>query len=331
MSKTTTPLPPLHTVLTPTLSIAYHDTNPNATYGSTSAPPIILLHGFPYTPHQYARTTTLLLNVDPSLRIIIPYLRGYHPTRYLHTSTLRSGQQAVLAYDLLQFMDALSLESVILAGYDWGGRAACIVAALHPERVAGLVSCGGYAIQNVASDATAVPSSVSGPGGSVEALRKLWYQFYFNTPQGEIGLRENRGAICRFLWETWSPDWKFSEEEWEESLRVFEGAGEDFVRTVIHSYRVRYDNVPGDDDPTVQEWERKCAERPKISVPTFNFMGKSDGVRAFEAEDKGRNMFTGWYERIDLNAVGHCPPAEAPKEFADGILKLLDVMLGRDG
>lgn len=299
-------------VKTPHLSISYEES------GSPNGIPIILLHGFPYTPYQY-NTARSLLTTTHSQHVLIPYLRGYGPTKYLSPSTLRSGQQAVLAKDLLDFMDALSIPTAILAGYDWGGRATCIVAALRPDRVAGLCICQGYAIQNVPRDA----STADCGGMSVEGLRRYWYQYYFNTPQGEIGLRERRGEICRFLWETWSPDWRFSEEEWRESEKVFEN--EDFVETVVHSYRVRYANVEGDQDPTVVEWEKRCAEGPEVSVPTVVLRGLSDGVQPVpeNGEDKGRGKFTGWYECRDLKGVGHCPPVEAPEVFVESIMKLV--------
>ena len=310
--------PELHTIRTPVLEIAYYDVGP-----ASSSPPIILLHGFPYAPRQFNTVRDVLVNKH-NQHVLIPFLRGYGPTKYLSKSTLRSGEQAVLAKDLLDFMDALSIPKAILAGYDWGGRAACIVAALHPERCAGLLTCQGYAIQDVARDASAAPSSVA----AAEQMRRLWYQFYFNTPQGVIGLTQNRGEICRFLWETWSPDWKFEEEEWQETLKAFE-ENEDFVDTVIHSYRVRYANVAGEKE--VEDWERRCAGKPPVTVPTVILRGKTDGVHPCEADgsDKGREMFTAFYERKNLDKVGHCPPAEAPQEFVEAIMKLVDVSGGR--
>lgn len=318
-------VPPIHTVETSVLSIAYHDSRPSDSASSnlSNDPPIILLHGFPYAPSQFF---AVLQHLPSQTRVLIPYLRGYGTTKYLSKSTLRSGQQEVLAKDVLDYMDALSIPSAILAGYDWGGRAACVVAALHPTRCAGLLTCQGYGIQAVARDASAAPKDAAG----VEQLRRYWYQFYFNTLQGITGLRANRGAVCRFLWETWSPTWKFTEQEWAETQSVFEEAGDDFVDTVIHSYRVRYNNVPGDPDPTIQEMEKRCAECPRISVPTVVLRGTNDGVHPCEADgsDGHKNMFTGWYERRNLDGVGHCPPAEAPKEFAEGLLRLLDVAKG---
>ena len=183
---------PIRTVKTATLDVAYEE------HGPADGQAVVLLHGFPYSPRGYDSAAAELSR--KGCRVLVPYLRGYGPTRFLSDRTIRSGQQAALAQDLLDFLDGLGIEKAALAGYDWGGRAACIVAALWPHRVTCLVTGDGYNIQNIA--ASVAP-------GSAENEYRYWYQYYFHTPRGERGLRENRGDICRLLWRLWSPSWRF--------------------------------------------------------------------------------------------------------------------------
>lgn len=208
------------------LSVAYEDS------GRADGKPVVLLHGFPYDVHAYDEVTPLL--VSAGCRVITPYLRGYGPTRFLSGDTPRSGQQAVLAHDLLALMDALALERAVLAGYDWGGRAACIVAALWPERVRGLVSVNGYNIQDIAGS--------SKPAAPENEFR-YWYQYYFHGERGRAGLEQNRRALCKLLWKLWSPNWEFDDATYECTAASFDNP--DFVPVVIHSYRHRYALVPG--------------------------------------------------------------------------------------
>jgi len=186
------------------LSVAYHDS------GTPSGTPVVLLHGFPYDVHAYHEVTPRL--VAAGCRVITPYLRGYGPTRFLSAQTPRSGQQAVLAHDLLALMDVLSIPRAVLAGYDWGGRAACIVAALWPERVRGLVSGIGYNIQDI-------PGSVQ-PAAPENEYRH-WYQYYFHGERGRAGLEQNRRALCKLLWKLWSPNWRFDDAAYDpETIRA---------------------------------------------------------------------------------------------------------------
>ena len=209
------------------LSISYYEAGPsNGTH-------IILLHGFPYDIHAYKDVSTKLISSDH--RIIIPYLRGYGETRFLKRETLRSGQQAALASDLLNFMNSIKIEKAILAGYDWGGRAACIVSALYPERSLGLVSCNGYNIQDIKNS-----SKPSTP--YVE--HKLWYQYFFHRDRGQNSLEQNRHEFIKFLWSTWSPSWNYDDATYNLSSPSFEN--NDFTDVVIHSYRHRFGLVNGD-------------------------------------------------------------------------------------
>jgi pimeloyl-ACP methyl ester carboxylesterase len=194
--------------------------------GPVDGVPAILLHGWPYDPRTYDAMVPPL--VAAGCRTIVPYLRGFGPTRFLSEGTPRSGQQAALGQDLIELMNALSIERAILVGYDWGGRAACIVAALWPERVRGLVTGGGYNMQDIAR---------SGVPASPDQELRFWYQYYFNTERGRAGLAANRREFCRLIWQLWSPNWSFDDATFARTASSFDNP--DFVEVTIHSYRQR--------------------------------------------------------------------------------------------
>lgn len=286
------------------LDIHYHDVGPN------DGAPVILLHGFPYDARAYDAVAGNL--AGRGYRCFVPYLRGYGPTCFLSSETMRSGQQAALGADLLAFMDALSIGPALLGGYDWGGRAACIVAALWPERVRGLVSCGqGYNIQNIAN--------ATNPAPAVEEAR-YWYQYYFHTERGRAGLTLNRRDICRHIWSLWSPTWQFDTATWEATAPSFDNP--DFVEVVLHSYRHRFGGVAG--DPTYDGIEARLADQPIIAVPCIVLQGQDDGVDPPVAEDLDRPHFTGLYERRIIHGTGHNLPQEAPVAFTSAILALAE-------
>jgi pimeloyl-ACP methyl ester carboxylesterase len=280
------------------LCIAYEESgNPNGT-------PVILLHGFPYDVRTYDEVAKNL--VTGNWKIIIPYLRGFGPTSFLSPDIIRSGQQAALASDLLALLDALSIEQAVLAGYDWGGRAACIVAALFPGRVSGLVSVAGYNIQNIAKFSEPLAPEI-------EMLN--WYQYYFHSERGRLGLTRYRKELCRLLWNHWSPTWKFDDETYEATAISF--TNPDFVNVVVHSYRHRYGLVNG--DPKFEHIETELLKQPTIKTPTIVLDAEADGVEPFEGTGKDAMHFVGNYERRIINAVGHNVPQEAPGEFAEAI------------
>jgi pimeloyl-ACP methyl ester carboxylesterase len=276
--------------------------------GDADGPPVILLHGFPYDVEAYAEITPRLAATH--CRIIVPYLRGYGPTRFLDAETPRSGQQAALAHDLLALMDALDVQRALLAGYDWGGRAACIVAALWPERVSGLVTGNGYNIQDIARSAQPRPPADE---------HRYWYQYYFHGERGRRGLARHRDELCRLLWRLWSPNWEFDEATYRRTAASFDNP--DFVDVVVHSYRHRYALVAG--DPAVEETERRLAAQPPITVPSVAIDGDGDGVIPAGGCAHHHVHFTGHYERRLIPRVGHNLPQEAPREFADAIASLL--------
>ncbi|HEX3498755.1 MAG TPA: alpha/beta hydrolase [Stellaceae bacterium] len=292
----------LKRIRTSTLEIAYEESGP------ASGIPVILLHGFPYDPRAYDEVVPPL--VAAGCRAIVPYLRGYGPTKYLSVETPRSGQQAALAQDLLDLLDALALPDAVLAGYDWGGRAACIVAALWPERVRGLVSGCGYNLQDI-------PGSVVPADPAQE--HRYWYQYYFHAERGRAGLEANRRALCRLLWRLWSPNWQFDDATFERSAVSFDNA--DFVATVIQSYRHRFGYAAG--DPAVEAIEQRLIAQPTIIVPTVVLHGAGDGVHPPEGSAAHARHFTGPYRRHVIPVVGHNLPQEAPAAMVDAICALL--------
>ena len=291
------------TVRTPALDIAYEASGPE------SGAPVILLHGFPDDPRAYDGVAPPL--AAQGCRVLVPYLRGYGPTRFLDPATPRSGQQAALAADLRDFMDALGIGQAVLAGYDWGGRAACIVAALWPERVRGLVSVTGYNIQNIA--AAARPAAA-------EQEYRLWYQWYFHTERGRTGLARNRREICRLLWQLWSPNWRFDDATFAATAASFDNP--DFVDVVIQSYRHRYGSALG--DPALEPIERQLAGQPPIGVPTIVLHGAADGVGPAPQSAGHARHFTGSYQRRVIPLAGHFLPHESPQAMVQAIRDLLN-------
>ena len=287
---------------TPVLDIAFEATGPET--GS----PVILLHGFPYDPRAYDEVVPNL--VLQGHRVLVPYLRGYGPTRFLAEETPRSGQQAALGKDLLDFMDALNIQRATLVGYDWGGRAACIVSALWPARVQALVTVNGYNIQNIAASAQPAPP---------EQEHRLWYQYYFHTERGRAGLTANRFELCRLIWRLWSPTWQFSDETYARSAASFDNP--DFVDVVIQSYRHRYGYAPG--DPALEPIEAQLAAQPSIAVPTIVLDGLDDGVNPARPTDWAAAYFTARYERRLIPAAGHNLPQEQPGAVVKAVLDLL--------
>jgi pimeloyl-ACP methyl ester carboxylesterase len=292
---------PLQHIHTGALDIACAD------HGPGDGAPIFLMHGWPYDPHTYDEVVPLL--TAAGCRVMVPYLRGFGPTRFLSADTPRSGQQAALGNDLRELMDGLKVRRAVLAGYDWGGRAACVVAALWPERVRGLVSGDGYNIQNIAN---------SGKPANPLQEHRYWYQWYFNQERGRAGLAANRRELIRLIWGLWSPEWKFDDATFERSAPSFDNP--DFVDVTIQSYRHRYGNAPG--DAALEDIERRLAAQPPITVPTIALHGEASGLSADNwAAQAGR--FTGPSERRLIAHAGHNLPAENPRAFADAVLELL--------
>jgi pimeloyl-ACP methyl ester carboxylesterase len=296
----------LKTIRTDTLEIAYEENGP------AKGQPVILLHGFPDDPRSWDDVINPLTGIG--CRTIVPYLRGFGPTRFLRADSFRSGQQAALAHDLNGLIDGLNLPLPILAGFDWGARAACTAAALWPAKVGGLVSIGGYNIEDVTIDRKPA---------SARQEYKGWYQWYFQTERGKAGFDHNRREICRLLWELWSPNWQFTDAVFNETARSFDNP--DFVEIVIHSYRHRYGVVPG--DPSLEAIERGLVGQPQINVPTIVLHGESDGVHPPELSEGQEELFSSYYARRAIPLAGHLFPREAPEAVVWAVVELFQKRL----
>jgi pimeloyl-ACP methyl ester carboxylesterase len=288
-------------IQTPTLNIGYEE--------SGQGFPVILLHGFPDDAHAWEDVAPSL--VKAGYRVLAPYLRGYGPTSFRDPNASRMAEQAAIGQDVIDFADALRLDRFALSGYDWGGRGACIAAALHPDRVRAAVLISGYLIQNTIDPA---------PPGSPETEKNLWYQYYFNTERGRAGLSANRRAICKFLWQTWSPTWHFTDEAFDRTAASFDNP--DFVDCVIHSYRHRIGNAPG--DPRFKEMEVRLAQRPRIEAPTIILRGADDTLGGREpAESADRVSFPNLIARRMIQGGGHFLPREKPQAVSAALLEVL--------
>lgn len=295
-------LEPLRHVDAGVLSVAYYEEGP------ADGPVVMLLHGFPYDIHSY-------VDVAPQLaargcRVIVPYLRGYGPTRFLDQATPRSGEQAAMGADLMALMDALDIKRAVFAGYDWGGRAACIGAALWPDRCTGLVCVNSYLIQDIAN--AMVPTK---PVHEVP----LWYQYYFQIERGRAGLAANRRGIARILWQQWSPNWHFDEATLERTAAAFDNP--DFVDIVIHSYRHRYGLA--DSDPRYADIQRRLAALPVITVAAVTLDGEADGVSRASDGARTAAKFTGPRTHRKVPNAGHNLPQEEPEVFVAAVIELI--------
>jgi pimeloyl-ACP methyl ester carboxylesterase len=297
--------PKVSYVDTPALRIAYHE------YGPSSGIPIVLLHGFPDDALAFERVVPPLARAGH--RVLIPYLRGYGPTRFRDAAAPRMAEQAAIGQDVIDLADALRLPPLVVCGYDWGGRAAAIAAALHPDRVRGAVLIGGYTIQN-----TVTPPGPAPP----EAEYRTWYQWYFNTERGRAGLEANRRPFCRLLWQLWSPTWHFNDDEYNRTAASFDNP--DFVDVVIHSYRHRNGNAPG--EPRFREIEAQLAQRPPVKCPTVLLYGADDGVGppSRESSPAERSVIPSLIARRVIDGAGHFLPREKPETVSTALLEVID-------
>lgn len=291
----------VRTVITDSLEIGYLEEGPAA------GVPVVLLHGWPSDVHDWDRVSRLLAQCG--YRVIVPWLRGFGPTRFRDPGQLRSGQQAALGADLRDFIAALGLERPIVAGYDWGGRAACVVAALWPSMVRALLSINGYNIFTIGASAEPAPAAQE---------YRYWYQWYLNTPRGIRGLEKNRRDIVQTLWRLWSPNWAFDDATLDRTALSFENP--DWVAVTVHSYRHRYGNAPG--DPALEEAEAQLERRPPITVPTVVLHGACDGVTPPEPVARVNAHFTSYFQYRVIERAGHFLSREAPEAVVDAIREL---------
>ena len=290
-------------VQTPVLSVGYEE------HGPVSGFPIMLLHGFPYDIRSFDGVVPPL--AEAGYRVLVPYLRGYGPTSFLSQELPRMAEQAAIAQDVVDFAEALGISQFALSGFDWGNRAACITSILHPDLVKAYVALGGYSVQNTVVKET--PASARS-----EARR--WYQWYFNTEQGRVGLEKNRRDIVRHLWETWAPKWEYTDEVFDRSARSFDNP--DFVEIVIHSYRHRHMNAPGEE--RFLEVERRLAELPPVLTPSIVLRGADSGLgRPSQDPSEDQSKFHKLVARQIVDGAGHDLPVQRPDAVAAALLQLL--------
>lgn len=290
---------PLRTAETEVLRIAYIE------YGHADGWPVVLSHGFPYDIHAFDEVAPIL--ADAGARVIVPYVRGFGPTRFISDTALRSGQQAARGRDIIQLADTLALERPILAGFDWGGNASCVAAALWPERISGLVSYAGYDIIDVS-----VGQNPTQP--SLEHI--FWYQHLFQTERGRKCLTQYRSKLCQMLWEEWSPGWAFDHSVFAQTVASFDNP--DFVDVVIHCYRHVFGLAAG--EAILQPLEDRLAQKPAIMVPSVTLDGARDPLKPGGTADHG-DMFNAQHEHRVIDA-GHNVPQEAPRAFADAVIRV---------
>jgi pimeloyl-ACP methyl ester carboxylesterase len=274
--------------------------------GPTNGPPVILLQGWPYDIYSYVDVAPLL--AAKGYRVIVPYLRGYGSTRFLSNDTFRNGQPYVVALDIINLMDALKIQKAILAGFDWGGRTADIMAILWPERCKALVSVSGYLISSPAGNKAPLPPN---------AELQWWYQYYFATERGRAGYDKYRHDFAKLIWQIASPKWRFDDATFDRTAASFDNP--DHVAIVIHNYRFRIGLAEG--EPQYDKFESQLAQLPAIAVPTITLEGDANGAPHPADPSAYRQKFTGKYaSRIITGGIGHNLPQEAPQEFAQTVI-----------
>ncbi|MFG1678882.1 alpha/beta fold hydrolase [Nonomuraea sp. NPDC049269] len=290
---------PLKQINAGVLNVGYAEAGP------ADGPAAVLLHGWPYDIHSYVDVAPLL--AAEGYRVIVPYLRGHGTTRFLSDKTFRNAQQAVIALDVIALLDALKIEQATLAGFDWGSRTADIIAVLWPRRCKALVSVTGYLITNRESNRKPLPP---------KAEWAWWYQYYFATERGRLGLEENRHDLAKLIWKFNSPTWDFDDATFDRTAAAFENP--DYVSIVIGNYRWRLSLAEG--DPRYDRLEKRLAEGPVIAVPTITLDGESDPFTPAGDGAVYRGKFSGKYAHRTLRGIGHNVPQEAPQAFAAAVV-----------
>ena len=282
-----------------TLNVGYAEAGPE------NGPVVILLHGWPYDIHSFVEVAPIL--AAAGYRVIVPYLRGYGSTRFLSSKTMRNGQQAVVAVDIIALMDALKIQKAMFGAFDWGARTANIIAALWPDRCAGQVSVSGYLIGSPQANKAPLPP---------KAEFAWWYQFYFATERGRLGYEANRHDFSKLIWQLASPKWSFDDATYDRSAEAFRNP--DHVAVVIHNYRWRLGLVKGESQ--YDALERRLATAPVITVPTITMEGDANGAPHPDPAAYAKK-FTGKYEHRNIDGgIGHNLPQEAPKAFAGAVI-----------
>jgi pimeloyl-ACP methyl ester carboxylesterase len=285
------------------LSIGYAEAGPS------DGPVVILLHGWPYDIHSFVDVAPLL--ASEGYRVIVPHLRGYGSTRFLSSETIRNGQPAAVAVDIVALMDALKIEKATLAGFDWGARTANIIAALWPERCKAMVSVSGYLIGSQESGKMPLPP---------KAEFEWWYQFYFATERGRAGYDKYRHDFSKLIWQHASPKWDFDDATFDRTAASFDNP--DHVAIVIHNYRWR--QALADGERKYDDLEKRLAESPVISVPTITMEGDANGAPHPEPSAYAKKFSGKYAHRTIKGGIGHNLPQEAPQAFVEAIVDVAE-------
>jgi pimeloyl-ACP methyl ester carboxylesterase len=300
---TNTSFGPLKQIDAGLLNVGYAEAGP------ANGPAVILLHGWPYDIYSYVDVAPLL--AQAGYRVIVPYLRGYGTTRFLSDATFRNGQPSAVAVDIIALMDALKIDTAVIAGFDWGARTANIMAALWPERCKAMVSVSGYLIGTPEAGRMPLPP---------KAELQCWYQFYFATERGRAGYEKYRHDFAKLIWQIASPKWKFDDATFDRSAAAFDNP--DHVAIVVHNYRWRLGLAEG--DPKYDDLEKRLAGSPVITVPTITLEGDANGAPHPEPSSYAR-MFSGKYShRTITSGIGHNLPQEAPQAFAEAVVDVAE-------
>jgi pimeloyl-ACP methyl ester carboxylesterase len=287
------------TIETADLVIAYE------VWGPGDGRPVVLVHGWPDDVHCWDGMASTLAGAG--CRVYAPYLRGCGPTRFRRPETMRSGQIGALGRDLCDLIEGLDLDDVVLAGHDWGARATYVASVLVPERVRGLVA------MSVGYGSTSLDAPISFP-----QAHAYWYQWFFATPKGRRTLENDRNGLCRHLWRSWAPSWRFTQDQFDETAKAW--GNPDWHAVTFHSYTHRWGGTRG--DPAYDDLEARLAENPPIQVPTIVLHGADDGATLVAASEGKDQFFTVGYERLVLAGIGHFIPREAPAQAAQAILRV---------
>jgi pimeloyl-ACP methyl ester carboxylesterase len=291
----------LRTIDAGVLNVGYAEAGP------ADGPAVILLHGWPYDIHSFVDVAPLL--ASRGYRVIVPYLRGYGATRFLSSGTVRNGQQAVVAVDIIALMDALKIQNAIVAGFDWGARTANVIAALWPERCKGMVSVSGYLIGSPEANKTPLPP---------KAELAWWYQYYFATERGRVGYDKYRHDFAKLIWQIASPKWDFDDATFDRTAASFNNP--DHVAIVIHNYRWRLGLAAG--EPQYDDLEKRLAEGPVITVPTITLEGDANGAPHPDAASYAKKFSGKYTHRLITGGIGHNLPQEAPQAFAEAVVEV---------
>jgi pimeloyl-ACP methyl ester carboxylesterase len=286
---------------TTTLDVSYLEWNPN---GERTA---VLVHGYPDCPESWRDVAGHL--VRAGYRVLCPALRGFGRTRFRSADTPRSGQLAALGRDLLEFVDALGLHAPVLVGHDWGARAVANAGGLRNDAGSHLVMLAvGYGTNNPQQSLTYAQA------------RNYWYHWFTATPRGQRAVEEDRRGFTQLMWDTWSPPGWYAQSDFDEACAAFDNP--DWADIVLHSCRHRWGFVSG--DPSYAADEAMLNPTPVLSVPTLVLHGAADLVNHPDSSAGKEHFFTGPYQRILLDGVGHFPQREAPGAVASAILSFIE-------